>query len=163
MVWQDPVSGADQDGHPDLLREDPTSGFSQVWYLGGSQGITLLGAADLDQTNPWHIVGAGDFNGDGFPDVLWQDPITGTMQIWYMGGTTAGQQGTQLKSAVNLTANQWHVVAIADFNQDGHPDVVFQGSNGAAQVFFYTGSQGTTPAGSAVLSGANPWYIAGPR
>ena len=28
---------------------------------------------------------------------------------------------------------------------------------------FYTGSQGTTFVTSAVLSGANPWYIAGPH
>ena len=158
------VADFNRDGHPDLLWEDPTSGFSQIWYLGGPQGLTLLGDADLDQTNPWHIVGTGDFNADGFPDVLWQDPKTGTVQIWYMGGTTPGQEGSQLQSALNLTANAWHVVAIADFNQDGHPDVVFESpTNGAAQVFFYTGTKGTTFTGSAVLSGPNPWYIAGPH
>jgi hypothetical protein len=132
--------------------------------MGGSQGVTLLGAADLDQTNPWHIVGTGDFNGDGFPDVLWQDPVSGTVQIWYMGGTTPGAEGSQLQSAVNLTANPWKVAAIADFNMDGHPDVVFQNpADGSSQVSFYTGSQGTTLSGYATLSGANPWYIAGPH
>ena len=30
-----------------------------------------------------------------------------------------GQDGSQLQSAVNLIANQGHVAAIADFNQDG--------------------------------------------
>ena len=158
------VADFNQDGHPDLLWQDPTSGFSQIWYLGGPQGITLLGAADLDQTNPWRIVGTGDFNGDGVPDVLWQDPVSGTVQVWYMGGTASGQQGSQLQSAANLGANSWHVVAVADFNQDGHPDLVFESpSTNAAQVFFYTGAQGTTPAGNAVLSGPNPWYIAGPH
>ncbi|MGD0360214.1 MAG: VCBS repeat-containing protein [Bryobacteraceae bacterium] len=163
--WQ-VVSVADfnSDGHPDLLWEDPKSGFSQIWYMGGSQGITFLSAADLTQTNPWHIVGTGDFNLDGFPDVLWQDPVNGTVQIWYMGGTTPGQQGSQLQTAVNLPANKWHVMAIADFNQDGHPDIVYESpTTNAAQVFYYTGAQGTTPAGSAVLSGANPWYLAGPH
>ena len=158
------VADFNQDGRPDLLWQDPTSGFSQVWYMGGSKGTTIQGAANLDETNPWHIVGTGDFNNDGFPDVLWQDPKTGTVQIWYMGGTTPGQQGTQLQSAVNLTANSWNVVAIADFNQDGHPDVVFESpTNGAAQVFYYTGTKGTTPSGSAVLSAPNPWFIAGPH
>ncbi|HTT61753.1 MAG TPA: VCBS repeat-containing protein, partial [Bryobacteraceae bacterium] len=75
-----------------------------------------------------------------------------------------GHEGSVLQSAKNLTSNSWHVVAIADFNQDGHPDVVFQSpTNGAAQVFYYTGAQGTTYSGSAVLSSGNTWYIAGPK
>jgi len=159
------VADFNQDGHPDLLWEDPASGFSQIWYMGGSEGVTLLGAADLDQTNPWHIAGTGDFNNDGTPDVLWQDPVSGTVQIWYMGGTTSGAQGSQLISAANLTGPvTTNVVAIADFNQDGHPDVVFQDpTTGAATIYFYDGAQGTNPNGTAVLSGANPWYIAGPH
>jgi hypothetical protein len=159
------VADFNQDGHPDLLWQDPVNGFSQIWYLGGPQGTTLLGAANLDQTNPWNVVGTGDFNNDGFPDVLWQDPASGTVQIWYMGGTTPGAQGSLLQSAVNLTGPMTtKVVAIADFNNDGHPDVIFQNtSTGAATVYFYTGAQGTTPNGTAVLSTGNPWYIAGPH
>jgi hypothetical protein len=159
------VADFNQDGHPDLLWQDPVNGFSQVWYLSGSQGTTLIGAADLDKTNPWNIVGTGDFNNDGFPDVLWQDPVSGTVQIWYMGGTTPGAQGTQLQSAINLTGPMTtKVVAIADFNNDGHQDVIFQDtSTGAATVYFYTGANGTTPNGTAVLSTGNPWYIAGPH
>ena len=158
------VADFNRDGHPDLLWEDPTSGFAQIWYMGGSQGTTYMGAADLDQTNSWHIVGTGDFNRDGVPDVVWQDPVSGTVQIWYMGGTAPGLQGSQLQSAANLPANSWHVTVIADFNQDGHPDIVYESpSTNAAQVFFYTGAQGTTPSGNAVLSGPNPWYLAGPH
>jgi hypothetical protein len=159
------VADFNQDGHPDLLWQDPTNGFSQIWYLGGPQGTTFLGAVNLNQTNPWNIVGTGTFNNDGFPDVLWQDPVSGTVQIWYMGGTTPGAQGSQLQSAVNLTGPMTtKVVAIADFNNDGHADVIFQNtSTGAATVYFYTGAQGTTPNGTAVLSTGNPWYIAGPH
>ena len=158
------VADFNQDGQPDILWQDPVSGYAQIWYLGGPQGVQLLSAADLDKTNTWRIVGAADFNGDGVPDVLWQDPVSGTVQIWYMGGSFPGQGGNQLQSAVDLTANPWHVVAVADFNQDGHPDVVFQDpANGAAQVFFYTGAQGTTYSGYAVISDGNPWSIAGPH
>jgi len=159
------VADFNQDGHPDILWQDPTSGFAQIWYMGGPQGTTLLGAANLDLTNPWNIVGTGDFNNDGVPDVLWQDPVSGTVQIWYMGGNTPGQQGTQLQYALNLTgAMSTKVVAIADFNNDGHPDVIFQNpSTGAATVYFYTGTNGTTANGTSVLSTGNPWYIAGPH
>ena len=77
------------DGHPDVIWEDPQSGFAQVWYLGGTEGVTVMGAADLTQTNPWHIVAVADFNGDGMPDVVWQDPVSGAVQVWFMGGQAA--------------------------------------------------------------------------
>jgi YVTN family beta-propeller protein len=165
--WQ-VVSVADfnQDGHPDLLGQDPNSGWAQIWYLGGPQGTTLLGAANLTKSNPWRVVGSADFNGDGFPDVLWQDPDGGTVQIWYLGGTTPGSQGSVFQSAENLVEDLGtaKVVAVADFNQDGHPDVVVQDpATGAATVYFYIGPQGTTYYGSVSLSMGNPWYIAGPH
>jgi hypothetical protein len=158
------VADFNGDGHPDLLWQNPTNGATQIWYMGGAQGTTLLGAANVTASNPWKIVGSDDFNGDGVPDIVWQDPVSGTVQIWYMGGTTPGQQGTQVESSANLTTNPWHVVAIADFYQAGHPDVVFQNqATGASQAFFYIGAQGTTFAGSDILSEANPWFIAGPH
>ena len=82
-----------------------------------------------------------------------------------MTGNKAGAQGTQLLSAVNLTGAMTgqKVVAVADFNGDGHPDVVFQNAAGAATVYFYTGAGGATPNGTSVLSTGNPWSIAGPH
>jgi hypothetical protein len=149
------------DGHPDLLWQSPSSGLAQIWYMGGPQGNTFLSAVNLTLTNPWRIVGTADFNGDGHPDILWQDPVSGSTQVWYMGGL----QGNQFLSAANITGpNAWHVVAIADFNLDGHPDLVWEDPvSGASQVWFMTGTQGTTLQGIATLSGPNPWRIAGPN
>ena len=156
------VAAADfnRDGHPDLVWQDPKSGWAQIWYLGGAQGTTLMSAANLTLRNPWYIAGSGDFNGDGQPDMVWQDPVSGTVQIWYLTGAL----GNALKSAVNLTASTSHVVAIADFNQDGHPDVVWQDPvSGTSQVELLGGAQGTTQLGTAGLSGPNTWRIVGPR
>jgi len=191
IVWQDPVSGAAQvwflgspattllgastialanpwrivaaadfnlDGYPDLVWQDPASGAVQVWYLGGPQGTTLIGAANVTVSNPWHVVGAADFNGDGQPDLLWQDPVAGTAQIWYL----TGPQGNMLSSAVDLSGpNPWRIASVADYNLDGHPDVVWQDPvSGESQVWFLNG---TSLLEASILSGANPWRIAGPR
>ena len=156
------VAAADfnQDGHPDLVWQDPKSGWAQIWYLGGPLGITVESASNLTLRNPWNIVGSGDFNGDGQPDLLWQDPVSGTVQIWYLTGAL----GNQLLSAVNLTASTSHVVAVADFNQDGHPDVVWQDPvSGASQIELLAGAQGSTQLGTVSLSGPNSWRIVGPR
>jgi hypothetical protein len=31
----------------------------------------------------WHIVGAGDFNGDGFADLVWENPSAGQSAICF--------------------------------------------------------------------------------
>jgi hypothetical protein len=155
------VADFNGDGQPDVIWQDPVSGLAQIWLMGGAQGTTVTAAVNLTASNTWRIVGTGDFNQDGHPDVLWQDPVSGTTQIWYLGGA----QGNVVTNAVNLTGgNTWRIAAVADFNLDGHPDVVFQDPvSGASQVWFLGGTLGTTITGTAPLSGSNLWRIAGPR
>ena len=152
-LWIMSIADFNGDGHPDLFWQDPVTGLAQIWLMGGAQGITLLNAVNLTASNPWKIVGTGDFNGDGRPDVVWQDPVSGAVQVWYLGGTL----GNVVTSATNLTAsNTWRIVSIGDFNGDGHPDVVWQDpASGASAVWFLGGAQGVTLAGSAALSGGN--------
>jgi hypothetical protein len=66
---------------------------------------------------------------------------------------------------VNLTgANTWRIASVADFNVDGHPDVVWQDPvSGDSQVWFLNGPQGTGLLGVSVLSGAETWHIVAPR
>jgi hypothetical protein len=195
LVWQDPVTGESQiwfmggtqgttilgtalltfanswrivgaadfnlDGQPDLVWQDPVSGHAQIWYLGGPQGVTITGAADLTLANTWNIVGASDFNGDGQPDILWQDPVSGATQVWYLGGA----QGNVVANAAELTGgDSWHIVAVADFNLDGHPDVAWQDPlSGESQVWFLGGAQGVTVLGTSSMGSSIPLNIVGPR
>jgi uncharacterized repeat protein (TIGR01451 family) len=195
VVWQDSVSGAAQvwflggaqgnavtgaavlsggnawrimsvadfnaDGHPDCIWQDPVTGQAQIWLMGGANGVTVTGAANLTASNTWRIAGTGDFDHDGHPDAVWQDPVSGATQIWYLGGV----QGNVVIGAVTLSpSNSWRIASVADFNGDGSPDVVWQNpTSGESQFWFLGGAQGTTLLGGLGLSGANSWRIAGPR
>lgn len=168
-----PISGIDHwrvvatadfngDGHPDLVWQDTGSGHARIQYLGGPLGVTLLGWAELTAENKWRIAGAGDFDGDGRPDLVWQDPIHGDLQVWYLGGT----RGNVTTRAAELlgTAGDWRIAAVSDLNRDGHPDLVWQDPvSGASTVWFMGGPDGTKQFGTAPLSSASGGRIMGPR
>jgi hypothetical protein len=53
----------------------------------------------------WHIAGAGDFNGDGYADLVWENTTTGQRAIWFM------KNGVPYSSTSLATMPvQWHIV-----------------------------------------------------
>ena len=156
------VADFNADGKPDLVWQDQVSGFAQIWFMGGAQGTTVTGSANLTISNMWRVAGTADFNNDGSVDVLWQDPVTGAAQVWFMGGST----GASVLSAASLlsSSSTWRIASIVDVNADTKPDLVWQDPiTGASEVWFLGGVQGSTVTGSAHLSGPNLGRIVAPR
>lgn len=162
-VWEPPqqyaFTAAASCTLPSVIWQDPTNGASQLWQLGGPQGTTMIGLGTLSGHNAWRIAGTADFNGDGRPDVIWQDPVTGSSQVWFL----SGEVGTTRLGVATLSGpNAWQIAGAADFNGDGHPDLIWQDpATGRSQVWFLSGTQGTTMTGAAGLSGPNGWRIVG--
>jgi hypothetical protein len=65
----------------------------------------------------------GDLNGDGHADILWRNVDTSVNFVWLMNRTTysSGEQLFPTVSDVN-----WRIVGAADFNADGHTDIVWR-------------------------------------
>src|SRR5438045_2557385 len=70
----------------------------------------------------WHTVGPGEFNGDGYSDILWQNVNSGACVIWALNGTNvidSGQVGW-------APGSNWHAIGTGDYNGDGYSDVLLQ-------------------------------------
>jgi hypothetical protein len=70
-----------------LWRYYGSSGYNCVWFM---IGTTITGGADLPPTVglSWQIAGTGDFNGDGYVDILWRYYGSGYNCVWFMIGMT---------------------------------------------------------------------------
>ena len=59
-------------------------------YYGGSGGAVFQSWSWLNKTGEpsgWNIKAAVDVNGDGVPDLIWQDQATRKVTVNYYGGT----------------------------------------------------------------------------
>jgi hypothetical protein len=103
-----PISRNDfnQDGQDDILWwYDGSGGKNLIWYM---QGAIRTGIASLPAVTDlnWQIVGTGDFNCDGWPDILWRYNGSGSKNcVWYMQGAT--RTGTATLPAV--TDLNWRI------------------------------------------------------
>jgi uncharacterized repeat protein (TIGR01451 family) len=136
----------DGNGVPDLVWQNNTTRQVTVNYYGGGQGLTMIGWNWLNSNvQPgWHVVAAADFDGNGVPDLVWQNDTTRQVTVNYYGGP----QGATMIGWNWLNTNVqpgWHVVAAADFDGNGTPDLVWQNdTTRQVTVNYYGGAQGAT-------------------
>ena len=162
------VADMNRDGVPDLIWQNDTTRQVLVVYM--AQDNTSTGSNWINQAGApgWKVVAAGDLNRDGVPDIIWQNDTTRQVTVWYMGG--AGGAVNLSWSWINQAgAPGWRVAALADLNQDGVPDIIWQndatrqvtvwymgGAGGAVNLYWswinQAGAPGWTVSGSADLN-----------
>jgi hypothetical protein len=82
-------------------------------------------------------VGTSDYDGDTRSDVLWRQPSTGAMAVWYMAGPTV--LGTYVFGGPGPA---WRAVRVDDFNGDGRGDVLWRETGtGATYLWLMNGTQ----------------------
>lgn len=119
------VADVDRDGQPDLVWQHAATGHVAVWFMDGrtQRRGELIGLGPVTDL-AWTIVGAGDMNGDGWPDLLWHHVGTGDLAVWYMLGETF-LRGESLSPAAVPDTN-WRVRGVADLDRNGTPDLLWQ-------------------------------------
>jgi hypothetical protein len=121
------------------------------YYLGGE----LLATPPSTYT----VVGVGDFNGDGRPDLVFADSSFGNnIRFWYFNRARFLREDTLLGAPGSSNPN-YHVVGVGDFNRDGKPDLLFQSAiDGQLVVWYMNGNN--YAGGSALLRYPNSgWQV----
>ncbi|MEA2833981.1 MAG: serralysin [Methylobacteriaceae bacterium] len=131
------------DGDADIIWQN-TSGVLDEWTMDGSTvtsgpAVTSNGQA-ITLDSSWHALGTGDFNGDGNDDIIWQN-TNGALYEWMMNGSTITSSEAPTSNGQVVTPDaSWHVAGIADFNHDGHADLLWQNDSGSLLDWTMNGS-----------------------
>jgi hypothetical protein len=129
----------DKDGHPDVIWQNDSTRQVAVWYMGGAHGNEFQ-FFDWISSGPvagWRVVSVVDLNGDGHPDVIWQNDLR-QVAVWYLGGG----QGNQLQFVDAISTGPvpgWTVVGLTDLDRDGHPDLIWQNESTRQVAAWYLG------------------------
>lgn len=143
------VADLNGDGAADILRVEYNGNYDAVVriYNGGS-GADATADTELDlpfEGPGWHTVASGDFNGDGYLDLVIADGVDRSNDFYtpvgehpaiglWLGSATGFDAAPDAIGATGLdnqTSNHtyFEVVGMLDFNGDGYDDIVTQAWN----------------------------------
>ena len=161
--WKIVASGDfDRDRVPDIVLQNSVTNQISIWYMSGSNGTVLLNAPALQTSSPnWSVVGAGDMNNDGIPDLLLQNSLSNALSIWYMSGPLGDT--AQSTPIVATPLENWRVVGTGDFDGNGAEDIVFQNTVNNGVSIWYRAFSPTFTIISApiILTASQNWRVVG--
>jgi hypothetical protein len=101
--------------------------LTELWIMDNG---TPRGAIQLGQTGGWDLLAAGNFNRDGFEDLLWRNTASGATELWAMNDSAV--QGAIRPG----DRSGWNAVSTGDVNRDGTDDLVWlDPASGAVEIW----------------------------
>ena len=145
------------DGKTDLAVAE--NGGTIAILLGNGDGtFAASGSVNSASSGSPSPIAVADFNGDGKLDIAVTAGAYTTNSVSVLTGNGDGTFNSPF-SGPGSTSTSVTWIQVADFNQDGTPDVVLAGSDGSATVFLNNGG-GTLSESFTVVSGLNvPYYL----
>jgi hypothetical protein len=114
----------DGNGQVDLVLAH-AAGALALWSMNGTVRTSVATITPAPASSAWQVVASDDFDRDGHSDlVLWND-ASGATEFWRMNGGTRQGEPVALQGAPALPL-AWRPAASADFNADGHPDLLWR-------------------------------------
>jgi stage II sporulation protein D len=146
------------DGKADLAGVDAATGDLMVYSLNGASGFR---SGSIRVGSGWGIfdaiVGVGDLDGDGIPDLVARVKTTGQLRLYRGTGSGGYHPGVTLAGSY---AGYTLLASPGDWNGDGRPDLLaVNPATGRLTMFPGTGSGATAGFGPAQLVGGEGWGI----
>lgn len=163
LDWQvGAIADLDGNGRFDIVWRNYGTGENAAWLMDGEKGTNLSEVVFIPSQadRNWRLAVAGDFNGDGKPDLVWSNPKSGGNAIWLMGGP----KGVERLGRNELPAfkdRDYRIAAAMDFNGDGQTDLLLHHTTLGMNAVWYM--KGTTYLSNAFLTPTldTGWRIAG--
>jgi hypothetical protein len=154
------VADMNGDGNLDVVIANHQSPYLTILLGDGTGKFVPAPGSPFDvHSNPHpHGIVVADFDGDGKPDVATDS--WGANQIELLSGN--GKGGLRLPGHFFPVGHRpYERLRSADFNRDGHPDVVTTNlDDGTVSILLGDGRGGFTEAhGSPFAAGAKPWQV----
>ncbi|MEO8191128.1 MAG: FG-GAP-like repeat-containing protein [Acidobacteriota bacterium] len=138
-------------------------GTRTITFTAGSAGSVVLSisetiASGCNAPSTVKVVPiiAGDFNVDGFSDLLWRRS-TGENTIWQLNGTSVPAGATAAMPSV--ADPNWQVGAVADYSLDGNQDLLWRnGATGQNTLWLMNGTTVVTQVALPTIADTN-WQI----
>ena len=99
----------DRDGNQDLFWHHAVSGQLAVWFMRGR--VAMAGEAllpDRVADTAWQVRGVGDLDGNGSPDLVWQNTTTFQVATWLLSGLR--RIDGRLITGPTVPSADWYVV-----------------------------------------------------
>ena len=164
IVHVNPNDDFNGDGESDIIFQNMVAnGAVYIWVMNGASIINdssgMPGVAGAD----WAVKGAGDFDGDGKSDMVFQNTASadGAVYIWEMNGVGISNPGA---GYVANAGKDWVVTGVGDFNGDGQSDIVFQNTasaDGAVYIWEMNGATIANPGTGYVGNAGKDWVVKG--
>src|SRR5690606_380005 len=113
-----------------------TSDLRRTW-LHNSPTSTQQVVLPMLANTYWQAVAAGDFNQDGYNDIVWRNNVTGQNTLLLMNGTTLGSF-----RALPSTADQdWRMAGVGDSNGDAIDHIVWRNTHNGKNTLWLLNNQ----------------------
>lgn len=159
--WQIQATGDfNCDGFTDIIFRDQSNGSLAVWYMKNNQLLSSALFLNSVPDQSWQIVGAGDFNNDNYPDLVWRNSKNGQNVVWLMVGASLKQ--TVALQTVNDST--WYIGAVGDYKENGVADLLWRNTKTGQNAVWAMKNNAIFNKAFFLPSVADPnWAIVAPR